>query len=96
MKRTMKYLLKVAVLLTSILFLAGCQHGGQNKVLKEMPANGSLPYNHVVYVENDGRCAAGQVIKVTGGKKSKGIRRKYECVSRPQRKSRAEIATRIT
>jgi uncharacterized lipoprotein YajG len=72
------------VILASILFLAGCQHGGQNKVLKKVPANGTLSYKHVVYVENDGRCAAGQVIKVTGGKKSKGIRRKYECVSRSQ------------
>lgn len=84
MKRTMKLLLKAAVLLASILFLAGCQHGGQNKVLQAMPANGSLSYNQIVYVENDGRCDTGQVIKVTGGKKSEGIRRKYECVSRPQ------------
>jgi uncharacterized lipoprotein YajG len=80
----MKSLLKATVILASILFFAGCQHGGQNKVLKAMPANGSLSYNQIVYVENDGRCDSGQVIKVTGGKKSRDIRRKYECVSRPQ------------
>ncbi len=80
----MKCLVNAAVILSSALLLAGCQQDNQNKVLKEMPANGSLSYNHVVYVENDGRCNAGQVIKVTGGKKSKGIARKYECVSRPQ------------
>ena len=80
----MKCLVNAAVILFSVLLLAGCQQDGQNKVLKAMPANGTLSYNHVVYVENDGRCDAGQVIKVTGGKKSRGIARKYECVSRPQ------------
>jgi hypothetical protein len=74
--------LNSSVIFFIALIIAGCQQGSQNKVLKEMPANGSLPYNHVVYVENDGRCAAGQVIKVTGGKKSRGIKRKYECVRR--------------
>lgn len=49
-----------------------------------MPARGALSYNDIVYVENDGSCDIGQVIKVTGGKKSKGIKRKYECVSLPQ------------
>ena len=79
------FVLNTAVIFSTVLFLAGCQQqGSPNKVLKEMPANGTLSYNHVVYVENDGRCDTGQVIKVTGGKKSKGIRRKYECVSSPQ------------
>ena len=68
----------------SCLLQAASQHRSQNKVLKKVPANGTLSYKDVVYVENDGRCDTGQVIKVTGGKKSKGVRRKYECVSRPQ------------
>ncbi len=72
-----------AVMLSSTLFLAGCQQDSQNKVLREMPASRTLSYNQIVYVENDGRCDTGQVIKVTGGKKSRGIPRKYECVSRP-------------
>lgn len=80
----MKWLLNAASLLSSLLFLAGCQQDNQNTVLKAMPAKGALSYNHIVYVENDGRCDAGQVIKVTGGKQSKGIARKHECVSRPQ------------
>lgn len=63
---------------------AGCHQDARNKVLKKMPARGTLSYNHVVYVENDGSCDIGQVIKVTGGKQSKGIRRKYECVSLPE------------
>ncbi len=73
----------VAVMLSSTLFLASCQQDNQNKVLQEMPASRTLSYNQIVYVENDGRCDAGQVIKVTGGKKSSRIPRKYECVSRP-------------
>jgi len=73
-----------AVALSSTLFLAGCEQESQNKVLREMPASRTLSYNQIVYVENDGRCDAGQVIKVTGGKKSRGIPRKHECVSRPQ------------
>lgn len=83
MKRIRKDIWHTAVIASSILFLAGCQQDNQNRVLQAMPANGSLSYNHIVYVENDGRCDTGQVIKVTGGKKSRGIRRKYECVSRP-------------
>lgn len=87
MKNAMKaVLLDAAVIFLFTLFLTGChQQGARNKVLKEMPARGTLSYNHVVYVENDGRCDdTDQVIKVTGGKKSRSIRRKYECVSRPQ------------
>jgi hypothetical protein len=50
------------------------------EVLKELPRNRSLSLGEVVYVENDGRCAPGKILKVTGGKKSEGIKRKYECV----------------
>jgi Family of unknown function (DUF6719) len=57
---------------------------GETKVLKRLPESYSLAYGKVVYVENDGRCKAGEVIKVTGGKKSAGIPRKYECVRRPR------------
>lgn len=74
----------MAVIFSSTLLLAGCQQGSQNKVLKKMPASRTLSYNKIVYVENDGRCDTGQMIKVTGGKKSRGIPRKYQCVSRPQ------------
>ncbi len=77
-------LLNAAVIFFSTLFLAGCQQDNQKKVLKEVPGNYTLSYNQIVYVENDGRCDIGQVIKVTGGKRSKGIARKYECVIRPE------------
>ena len=73
-----------AMFASCLLLLAGCQQDRQNRVLKAMPAKGSLSYRQIVYVENNGRCDTGQVIKVTGGKKSRGIRRKYECVRRPQ------------
>lgn len=74
----------LTVIFFSTLCLAGCQQDGQEKVLRQMPESRTLSYNQIVHVENDGRCDAGQVIKVTGGKKSKGIARKHECVSRPQ------------
>lgn len=75
-----------AILLATLLLalLPGCHQDARSKVLKKMPARGTLSYNHVVYVENDGSCDIGQVIKVTGGKKSKGIKRKYECASLPE------------
>lgn len=53
---------------------------GPSGILKQMPGNQALSYNQVVYVENDDRCNNGEVIKVTGGKKSLGIARKIECV----------------
>jgi hypothetical protein len=49
-----------------------------------MPTKYTLSSHQIVYVENDGSCDRDQVIKVTGGKKSKGISRKYECASRPE------------
>ena len=80
-----RFLANAAGILLAMLLLAflaaGCHQNARNKVLKEMPARGTLSYNHVVYVENDGSCDTGQVIKVTGGKKSKDIPRKYECVN---------------
>ncbi len=55
------------------------------KMLETIPEDRSLSYGEVVYVENDGRCEKGLIIKVTGGKKSKDIRRKYECIERPEK-----------
>ncbi len=53
-------------------------------VLPKMPDDQTLTAGQVVYVENDGRCDAGMVVKITGGNKSKGIRRQTECVPRPK------------
>jgi CubicO group peptidase (beta-lactamase class C family) len=50
--------------------------------LKEIPAAYTIPYGDIVYVENDGRCSQGKVIKITGGHGGRGIPRKYECVKR--------------
>ncbi|WPD21893.1 MAG: DUF6719 family protein [Candidatus Electrothrix scaldis] len=65
-----------AVILLAMLLLtflaAGCHQDARSKVLKKMPARGTLSYNHVVYVENDGSCDIGQVIKITGGKAEQG------------------------
>ena len=64
---------------SSFVLLSSCQA----KVVKNIPPDGTVWYNQKVYVENDGRCPEGQVIKVTGGNLSKKILRKYECVQRP-------------
>lgn len=53
-------------------------------VLEKMPENRSLKTGQVVYVENDGRCEKGMVLRVTGGSKSKGINRRVECVPKPE------------
>ncbi len=79
----MKQLLKIclaAFFSTTVIFLAGCQ----TKILKAIPAPYTIPYGDIVYVENDGRCSQGDVIKVTGGHDERGIPRKYECVKRPE------------
>ena len=62
-----------------VFLLAGCNA----KVLETIPAGGTVRYNEIVYVENDGRCQQGQVIKITGGNNNKGIPRKYDCADRP-------------
>jgi CubicO group peptidase (beta-lactamase class C family) len=54
------------------------------KILKAIPAAYTIPYGDIVYVENDGRCSQGEVIKITGGHGGRGIPRKYECVKRPE------------
>ena len=53
-------------------------------VLPKLPDDQTLTAGQVVYVENDGRCDLGMVVKITGGNKSKGIRRQTECVPRPK------------
>ena len=63
-----------------LFFLGYCDEA---RLRKRMPENGSLSYGEVVYVENDGRCDNGQVIKITGGKRSRQISRKYECLYGP-------------
>ena len=78
MKRYVK-ITAAALILTNGIFLAGCE----TEVLKEPPGKGTLSHEEIVYVENDGRCASDQVIKITGGKRSKNIPRQYECVQRP-------------
>jgi CubicO group peptidase (beta-lactamase class C family)/ketosteroid isomerase-like protein len=57
---------------------------GLTKILKAIPAAYTIPYGNIVYVENDGRCSQGKVIKITGGHGGRGIPRKYECVKRPE------------
>lgn len=53
-------------------------------VLEAMPDNRTLKSGQVVYVRNDGRCENGMVLKVTGGSKDKGIKRRIECVRPPK------------
>ncbi|RYF42531.1 MAG: hypothetical protein EOO27_45115 [Comamonadaceae bacterium] len=53
------------------------------EVLKELPANLSLRKGQVVYVDN-GKCPAGEVLKITGGHASAGVPRQTECVKRPE------------
>lgn len=79
----MKQLLKICLAVffsTTVIFLAGCQ----TKILKAFPAPYTLRYGDSVYVENDGRCSQGDVIRVTGGDGGLGISREYECVKRPE------------
>ena len=80
----MKSILKTGVqstvlLIAGLAILSGCQV----KVRDQIPAAGKVRHEQVVYVENDGRCPQGQVIKITGGDISQNIPRIYECVERP-------------
>ena len=78
MKRLVKFTIG-ALLLSNMALLTACE----TEVRKEVPQNGTLSYKEIVYVENDGRCNPDQIIKITGGKRSENIPRKYECVERP-------------
>ena len=76
-------LYKLFIILTSLTILSACS----SVVLKEIPAGGSIPHNEIVYVENDGRCKSGEIIKITGGNNKLEIPRKYECVSHPDKRT---------
>lgn len=56
--------------------------GCQKSVVKNIPPGGTVPHGEVVYVENDGRCQEGQIIKITGGNRNLNIKRKTECIER--------------
>lgn len=71
---------RIVIILLTATTLASCSVA----ILKEEPAGGSIPYNEIVYAENDGRCEDGQIIKITGGNNNKNIPRKYSCVARPK------------
>ena len=82
-RKSIKQLLKICLAVffsTTVIALAGCQP----QILKAIPADYTIPYGDIVYVENDGRCSQGEVIKITGGHGGRGIPRKYECVKRPE------------
>jgi Family of unknown function (DUF6719) len=51
-------------------------------VLREMPATGTIPTGHIVYVD-DGGCPLGQVKEVTGGSLTPDIPRRIRCVDYP-------------
>lgn len=69
---------------TSVVAFLAMSAASATTILDAMPENGSLETDQVVYVKNDGRCGAGEVLRVTGGNRSKGIKRKVECVPRPE------------
>lgn len=79
----MKRFLLLMGSMSVVLFLCSCI-ANKTTVYDKIPQNLSLSYGQVVYTENDGRCDDGLIIKITGGKKSERIKRKYECVSRPE------------
>jgi len=79
----MKQVSYVIVLFFGFASLAISGLPGSTIVMEQMPDNQTLKSGQVVYVENDGRCSPGLVIKITGGNKIKGITRQIECVLRP-------------
>ena len=64
-----------------VLSLSACSPTVQ--ILREMPATGTIPTGHIVYVD-DGGCPLGQVEEVTGGSLTQGIPRRIRCVNRPK------------
>jgi hypothetical protein len=69
----------------ALLLVAGAsfaQPERKPEYLKSEPADGSLPYRKVVYVD-DGSCPQGQIKEVTGGSKARAIPRKVRCIRRP-------------
>ncbi len=80
MKTRTKKIASITLLALVLLFLSsGCVI-----ISKEMPEPGKIKYKQVVYVENDGRCQPGEVLKVTGGGGTEKAPRKIECVPRPE------------
>jgi hypothetical protein len=53
-------------------------------ILKEIPKAYSMNYGEILYIENDGRCSPGEVIKVIGGSRKRKIPRTFECVKSQQ------------
>ena len=51
-------------------------------ILEKAPDDQSLKSGQIVYVENDGRCAEGMILKITGGNKSRNTKRQVDCVPR--------------
>jgi len=76
---SMQKLYQTILLLTVTVIVSSCS----TVILESIPAGGAVPYNEIVYAENDGRCKKGQIIRITGGNDSNNIPRKYECISRP-------------
>ncbi len=69
------------IISTATILLFSCQ----TTVLKKIPAGGMLNYGEIVYVENDGRCDDGEVIRVKGGSYKMGFQREYRCVDNPNK-----------
>ena len=76
--------MKSVFITLAIALLANIENTHATQIEKAIPKNGSLKAGQVVYVENDGRCEKGLVLKVMGGNNGKGIKRQVECVERPE------------
>lgn len=72
----------ILALFLTTLFLSSCGSSTPVKIYKKEPASGSIGQNEFIYVENNGKCAKGQVIKVLAG--SSTTRRTRTCVARPK------------
>jgi hypothetical protein len=75
------------ILLAAALLVAPLAHA-QHTILRTEPAMGTMKQGQIVYVD-DGKCAKGQVRRVSGGDHidvggTKRIRRTSSCVARPQ------------
>ena len=73
----------IALFVVAPLALVPPAHGQRKaEYLKEEPRRGSIPQGKVVYVD-DGACPRGEVKRITGGNREKGIPREVRCVKRP-------------
>jgi len=72
----------VVATMLGVIVLSPCTSHAKVEYLEEEPPKGTLPYGHVVYVD-DGTCPSGEVKEITGGSLQKGISRKVRCVKRP-------------